>query len=222
MVKSFKGIAVLAVGLCAGIEAFAVPITVNFGNGFGVDAGWPVGTSAASSSTTGVVTTLYPITLAGGAITVTSSTGVLACAQGVTAGTCGFSAPTISTAYGLGVSNGRVDVGEFITFTVNPGFTAILTNFTLTGFGSAALTEQYTLSVNGGAAPAQNAPGVNIAIDSYSPGVAFSTLDFGAGAGNYSMRNITFDITAVPEPVTVGLVGAGLVALGIYRRRKRN
>jgi hypothetical protein len=45
-------------------------------------------------------------------------------------------------------------------------------------------------------------------------------LEFDTGAGNLYFRMDDFSYNAVPEPLTAGLLGAGLIGLGFLKRRR--
>jgi hypothetical protein len=208
-----------AVSMQAGV------ITANFGSGSGVTGFvWP-STSTPGSSTTGVALS-GPVTLGGGAIIVTGSGSGLFCVVGATAGTCGFGVATNSNAFGLGAgTDGRIDPGDTVTFTVQPGWTAQLQSFTLTGFTSGEIA---SFSLDGGLASTFSAPVTNVPEDTDSglTGNFASTLAFtvNAGAGrNYSIESITLDVepTGVPEPTTFGLAGLALAGLVMARRKLR-
>ncbi len=212
-----KNAAALCLAVAFGaVSAKATSVSYDFGSDTGMS------TSGASNSTTGVSLTT-PFTLNktfANSIVITTSAGGLFCAVGVTANTCGNSTGlSTSNAYGLGVGDGRIDVGDTLTFTAQPGFLVKLTSFAVTGFSG---SEQVLYSVNGGSATVINAPVTNVALDSFSGGgVAFQTLAFGAGnAGNYSLAQITFDVTAVPEPATYVLVGGAMMVFSFLRRRR--
>jgi hypothetical protein len=212
-------------------QAGVVTIDANFGTGAGVSGfAWP-GTSNAGTTTNGVTLT-GPIFLDGGAIKITGSAAV-ECALGVTASTCGTATGlSDTTAYGLGIGNGRIDVGETLTLTVEPGFgitNVELLDFSLTGFTTdgapggvaekaifsldGASNQTFTATGSSSATPKTDTPDENFA----------STLTFGSSAGNYSLASIDLKITSTntPEPATFGLAGLTLVALGLAGRRFR-
>lgn len=210
---SRPALSVLALSLFAGtFSAQAATITYNFGSDTGKT------TSNASNSTSGVSLTT-PFAL-GSALRITTSSGGLFCAVGVTANTCGNSTGlSTSTAYGLGVGDGRIGVGETLTFTAQSGFVVRLVSFAVSGFSG---TEQLLYSINGGANTVINAPGTNVALDTFTAAnPVFTTLAFTAGnSGNYSLSQITVDVTANnPEPGTMALIGGGLLLLARFRRR---
>jgi hypothetical protein len=229
MTTFFGGnLAVIGCFFLAALSAPAATITIDFGTGAGVSSAWP-GTSGASNSATGVALP-FPLSLDGGALQITTTPGnSLFCDVGATAGTCGTATGlTTSTAYGLGVGNGRVDAGEFIRLTVNSGFTATLDSFSLTGFGSDTVTEQATYRINGGGVTMLTAPGTNVPLDTFTVNQAFNNVAFGASAGNYSLASLTLDVvstttlpTTTPEPATLGLAGMALLGVGLAGRRKR-
>ena len=204
--------------------ARASDVFFNFGTGGGVSSTYPTD-SDASNSTNGVLLST-PITLDGGALVLTSSSGNVYCDVGTTLGTCGDATGlTVSNAYGLGAGatatgGGRVSTdGPTLIFTVQPGFTVALVSFTVTGFSTGEIA---TYSQNGGGAVDYDYPGGG---PSYTDDVAGETLTsgetlvFGAANGNYSLAALELDIneTASPEPATLGMAGlalAGLLALG--------
>jgi len=207
--------------LLAGSLSAAV-FTVNFGSGANVSSSW-AGTSNASASTIGVALT-NPILMVSGALQMVGNGGSAFCAQGLVPGTCGTSTGlSTATAYGLGVANGRVDGSETLTLTVNPGYTASILGFALTGFNG---TEAAVVTING-TPTTFNAPGVNVALDSFSingglglPITSSVVWSIPVGnTGNYSLATITVDVNAVPEPSTVGTVG--IAALGMLMAIRR-
>jgi hypothetical protein len=209
------------IGLClAAMSAQATTVTINFGSGTGVFSPW-LDTSDASNSTGGVVLT-SPLLLDGGILEITASGGSLECDRGVTADTCGTSTGlTTSTAYGLGVGNGRINGSETITLTLlDSAYDVSLTSFGLTGFsqGEAAT---YTID---GTPHRVDAPFTNVAFDTYTVGTDFTTVVWSVppgNDGNYSLADITLNVTpsSVPEPATLGLVGLALVGLSLLSRR---
>jgi len=221
----------LAVSLMIAFSAFAIPVTYNFGTGSGVSSSWQP-TSGASNSSTGV-TIGYPVILNSGSLQITGIGGLVFCDQGVTAFTCGTSTGlTTSTAYGLGIGNGRIDAtSEELIFTVTDpaNWIVSLTDFSVTGFGSSSLTEQLRYLLNPGSSVVISAPGTNVALDTYSVNSSpFTTLTFSAPAGNYSLAEVTFNITRnntstpVPEPATILFLGSGIIGIGLasWRRKK--
>jgi len=212
-------------------QAGTIEITPNFGSGSGVTGFvWP-GTSAPSGSTTGVVLG-SPFQLDLGAILITGSAS-LECAVGTTAGTCGSGSPSSTTAVGLGVGNGRVDFGETITLTVQPGFnvtSVLLKSFSLDGFTSDGAAgggaEVATFVRDGGSTETFTATGASTATPKTdSPNESFTnTLSFGVqSGGNYSLYALDLVITTAntPEPATFGLAGLALVGLGLVRGKIR-
>lgn len=205
----------------AAFSANAANITFNFGSGANVTSSWP-GTSAPTASTAGV-SVGSTVVLDGGAIDVTG-TGGLFCVVGATAGTCGSGTATTANAFGLGAGDGRVDPGETIVFALQPGFTASLVGFSLTGFSNGEIA---FYSFDGGSNNQFAAPVTNVAVDSTVVNTSFNnnvTFSVNNGTGrNYSIESITFNINpvATPEPATFGLAGLALTGLWLARRRSR-
>jgi hypothetical protein len=57
---------------------------------------------------------------------------------------------------------------------------------------------------------------------SFSTGDIHSLQFIDAGGDGFFMDNLTYgEITAIPEPATLGLIGSGLLALGLWRRKRR-
>ncbi len=210
-------------------RAGTILVNVDFGTGSGVSGfSWP-STSNASGSTTGVALA-GPIKLDGGAIVITGN-GTVECAVGVTANTCGTSTGLSNlTAYGLGVGNARIDVGDTLTLTVQSGFGVTnveLVSFSLTGFtndGAGGSPEVAAFSLDGGAANLFTATGPSTATpktDNPSGANFVNTLRFGSNAGNYSLASLQLQVTTTPEPATMGIVGLALVGCGLLGRRSR-
>jgi hypothetical protein len=215
------------------VRAGTVTITPNFGTGTGVTGfTWP-GTSNASGSTTGVPLT-GPIELDGGALVITGNASV-DCAVGTTAGTCGDATGLSNlTAYGLGIGDARIDSGETLTITVQPGFNVIsveLVSFSLTGFTTngapGGVPEVATFVLDGGSTNSFTATGSSTATPKTdTPDLNFTnTLLFGSSAGNYSLASLDLIVTTAdstaPEPATFGLAGLALAAIGVARRKRR-
>jgi hypothetical protein len=213
---------------CAGARAGTLIIDANFGTGSGVSSAWP-GTSNASGSTTGVPLTT-PITLDGGGLLITGSSTV-ECAVGTTAGTCGDATGlSDATAYGLGIGDARLDVGETLTITVEPGFNIVsveLVSFSLTGFtadgGLNGTAEKATFVLDGGSTntftatgSASATPKTDTVDESFT-----HTLVFGSSDGNYSLAELDLIVTTAPEPATFGLAGLALLGFGLARKRFR-
>jgi hypothetical protein len=213
------GCLVFGVGSARASNTF---ITPDFGTGSGVTGfAWP-GTSGAGTTTTGVALT-GPIDLDGGAIVITGSAAV-ECDLGATAGTCGTSTGlTTSNAYGLGVGDGRIGVGETLTLTVQPGFNVTnveLISFTVTGFSSGEIA---TFVLDGGSTNSYDAPGGNPPFTDTVDLNFTNKLVFGASNGNYSLASLDLEITTanLPEPATFGVTGLALLIVGAARLKRR-
>lgn len=162
-----------------------------------------------------------------GELQITGGGGNVFCSQGVTAGTCATSTGlTTGTAYGLGVADGRLDGTETLTLALlNSSYVVKLISFSLSGFSG---TEQSTYTIDG-AATTVSAPPTNVALDTFTvnggAGTAFTNSVVWSmpaeSGGNYSLGSITLDVTDVPEPATMFLIGLGLLGFGLAYRRKR-
>ncbi|MDQ6924834.1 MAG: PEP-CTERM sorting domain-containing protein [Candidatus Eremiobacteraeota bacterium] len=124
--------------------------------------------------------------------------------------------------YAAGFSTG---FSFFYSAVNNPGSIRVFDGLNDTGNLLATLTLPTTLSA-GAACP--NNPGARFC--PFVPiGVAFSgtarSIDFGGTTNQIAFDNITFGsatpMSAVPEPGTVALIGAGLAGLGVVARRRR-
>lgn len=74
-----------------------------------------------------------------------------------------------------------------------------------------------------GASGDQQADSSNIYVNlAFSPGEEFTSFAFRTTSPAFEMDNLAvgFNATSVPEPASLGLLGLGLAALGLSRRRK--
>jgi len=109
-------------------------IVFDFGSGAGITSVYPGGGGTNGSANGAGITLSSIIVLDGGALDVTGN-GTLECVAGVTTTECGdTTGVTNTTAAGLGVGSNRVTVGEIITITVQPGYSASLVSFALAAF----------------------------------------------------------------------------------------
>jgi hypothetical protein len=216
-----KFVTILPLCLFAVASASASTL-IDFGAGSGITSTYPGGgvtnvpTNGAGIDITG------PIVLDGGALDVTGS-GTLECVAGTTITKCGDTSDvTNTTAAGLGVGSNRVTVGQTITFTVEPGYTATLVSFAVDAFTSTPVQEVASYSINGGTAVDVNAA-ASPALQTTTLGIptAFTTLTFGAVTGNYDLAQLTLNIAAIPEPASFGLVGLALAGFAMLGRRYR-
>lgn len=94
-------------------------------------------------------------------------------------------------------------------------------NLSLTGLGLGTLP----VGFNGGT-EILNTPGGTLAIGLSGSGI--NSLLIGASSTNvdglidrFKLQSVSFDASTVPEPATLGTLGAALVALGMFARRRR-
>jgi hypothetical protein len=216
--------------------ANATTITYNFGSGMGVNSPvWPASSGSGNTGTVSLGTTILLLDdpNSGGltsAVTLTASGNLVCVASQSVPGACAATAtanePGNTHAAGLGIGDARINGSESLTITVNPGYTATLLSFAVTALYDVT-GEQ--LAYNAGSGPiVLSATGA--AIDLYDvPNTAFTTLIFtapaqgGSVANTYALYSLTLDIegTALPEPGTMSLVGAGLLALSLLAGRRR-
>jgi hypothetical protein len=217
MKKSFMfTLGALALGAGA-LSVQGAVITYDFGNPGTI--GHTV--SDASNSTNGI--NIGPISLDGGILEITAQGGTLDCAVGTNANRCGDATGlSNSTAYGLGVGNGRVDGTETLTLTLlDPDYAVSLVSFSLTGFSG---TEAVTYTIDG-TPSTYDAPVTNVPRDTVAVGTSFAddvvwSIPVGNG-GNYSLASLTLSITPTPEPATFGMIGFALAGLSLMARRRK-
>lgn len=201
----------------ATVASQAATLTFDFGTGTNVLSTWP-GSAAGASSSAGIILP-YPFLLDAGELAITTSTGVVVCAQSTTV----TSLCANTAAYGLGVPGGaqtpRIDPGESLTLTLaGAGYTAALVSFAVTGFNG---TERGQYSIDGGAPVVFNPPAGTFTLPTSA---AFSTVVWSVPAGNtgnYTLSRLTLDVEfaleEVPEPASLGLTGLVLAGLALAR-----
>ena len=114
--------------------------------------------------------------------------------------TLNFAAPTPLLSFGVALN----------TFgTLMPGFTVELFDASLTSLGVTQVTTNSLISFT----EAQFSHG--------GPPILRTVLNFNNPAGRFAFDNLTFDVTTVPEPTSILLVGIGLVGLGFRRWRHK-
>lgn len=102
----------------------------------------------------------------------------------------------------------------------------------LSGIVPEAVTQSFTVTADGAAAPfnltvADVSDPTHNAFDPAQVPAALKILDFDSNnnavtlAGNVRIQGGGF-VGDVPEPATLGLLGAGIIGLGVLRRRRRN
>jgi hypothetical protein len=216
----FGSLCPLIVGLIAAAAANASTV-IDFGAGSGITSTYPGGNGTNNPTNGNGITITGPILLDGGALQVTGS-GALECVAGTNTARCGdTSNVTDTTAAGLGVGSDRVTVGQTITITVEPGFTATLVSFALDAFTSGADEEAFYKINNGTAIDVNALATPPLQVTTLGSPTGFTTLTFGAVNGNYDLAQLTLNITATPEPASFALVGLALVGIAVIGRRKR-
>jgi hypothetical protein len=231
----FKHIYILALGslVFGAVSASAGIVTIDFGTGANVVGPYP-GDSNASNSEVGVGAGFSSLGLDGGLFVIRGANGSGAenvfCDQGTATGDCGADiggSLTGSTAYGLGVGNGRVDPGETLTLTVVGGnLSVILESFSVSGFSNG---EELQYSLDGRTAAVVDGPANNTGLDTVTvtAGTFANTIKFSIPAGNegnFSLSSLTLSVTQnpVPEPATFSLAGFALLGIGMVGRRLRH
>ena len=86
------------------------------------------------------------------------------------------------------------------------------------GATDAGICFDSTLVINGLAAGTYT---VSLTAFANFPGATETTPYTGGGSFNGRTQNFAIDVAAIPEPMTFGLMGAGLLGLGLLRRRMK-
>lgn len=218
----FSAIVISMVGLTGAGMANASTL-IDFGAGTGITSSYPGGNGTNVPTNGTGITLSGPILLDAGALQVTGN-GTLECVAGTTTTKCGDTSDvTNSSAAGLGVGSDRITVGETVTITVEPGWTAQLVSFAVDAFTSSPVAEQLYYQINGGTHVAVNALATP-ALQTTTLGspTSFTTLTFGANTGNFDLAQLTLNINQTPEPASFALVGLTLIGAAMFGRKKIN
>lgn len=114
--------------------------------------------------------------------------------------TLDFAAPTPLLGFGVALS----------TFgTLTPGFTVELFDASLASLGIIPVTTNSLISFT------------EAQFNHIGTPILRAVLDFDDTAGRFALDNLTFNVTAIPEPASILLMGIGVAGLGFLRWRHK-